>query len=120
MQSQAPTVDAYFAELPPERVAAMARLRSLCQAALTGFVESMTYGMPCYSRNGEVEVAFNSQKNNIALYLLRKDILDQHRVHFAASAIGKGCIRYRNVEQIDYDLVRTMLQQTAASTGPVC
>lgn len=120
MQSQAPTVDAYFTEVPAERKAAMEKLRALCLHTLTGFTESMTYGMPCYSRNGEVEVAFNSQKNNISLYILHKEILDQHRAAFPASAIGKGCIRYRNVAKIDYALIETMLQQTAATTGEIC
>jgi uncharacterized protein YdhG (YjbR/CyaY superfamily) len=120
MQSQAATVDEYFTELPADRQAAMEQLRALCLRTLTGFTESMTYGMPCYSRNGEVEIAFNSQKNNISLYILRKEILDQHRTAFPASALGKGCIRYRNVDKIDYALVETMLQQTAATPGEVC
>ena len=76
--------------------------------------------MPSYSRNGVVEVAFNSQKNNIALYILRKDVLDQHRDAFPASAIGKGCIRYRNASKIDYEIVEELLRKTAQSVGSVC
>ena len=39
----------------------------------------MEYGGPCYSRNGEVEVGFASQKNFIGLYLLRVDVINAHR-----------------------------------------
>jgi uncharacterized protein YdhG (YjbR/CyaY superfamily) len=120
MQSQAQTVAAYLNEVPAERRPALEQLRRLCHEYLVGFDESMTYGMPCYSRNGVVEVAFASQKNNIALYILRTDVLDQHRTAFAASAIGKGCIRYRNPNTIDYTIVSAMLKQTAEVVGTVC
>jgi uncharacterized protein YdhG (YjbR/CyaY superfamily) len=82
MQSKAPTVDAYWEEVPPERLAALEQLRSLCRQYLVGFAESMVYDGPCYSRAGTVEVGFASQKNNIALYILRKDVLDRHRDAF--------------------------------------
>lgn len=120
MQSKANSVDEYLQEVPDDRKSALERLRSLCQEHLSAFEEGMTYGVPGYSRNGEVEVGFASQKHNIALYILRKDILDEHRAAFPPSAIGKGCIRYRNVAKIDYALVNEMLRKIAASIGPVC
>jgi uncharacterized protein YdhG (YjbR/CyaY superfamily) len=120
MQSIAPTVDAYLGEVPADRLPAIEQLRRLCRQHLAGFEESMVYGMPCYSRAGTVEVAFASQKNNIALYILHKEVLDAHRDAFAASAIGKGCIRYRNPDTIDFELVREMLVETSEFTGPVC
>jgi uncharacterized protein YdhG (YjbR/CyaY superfamily) len=80
----------------------------------------MEYGMPSYSRNGIVEVAFASQKNNIALYVLKQDVLDDYRDHFPKSAIGKGCIRYHNPDKIKFDMVEEMLVKTRESTGEVC
>ena len=46
----------------------------------------MQYGGPCYSRNGEVEVGFASQKNFIGLYILRLDVLNAHRDLLTAKA----------------------------------
>lgn len=43
-----------------------------------GYEESMVYGMP-YSRDGTVEVAFASQKNDISLYVLKQEVFDNHR-----------------------------------------
>jgi uncharacterized protein YdhG (YjbR/CyaY superfamily) len=120
MQSKAKTVSAYLDEVPADRRPALARLRQLCLQHLTGFEESMDYGEPCYSRNGVAEVGFASQKNNIALYILRKDVLDTHRDAFPKSNIGKGCIRYRNPDKIDFNLVKTMLIETRKSKGQVC
>jgi uncharacterized protein YdhG (YjbR/CyaY superfamily) len=120
MQSDAATVSEYLKEVPEDRLSAISQIRTLCQEHLSEFEESMQYGMPSYSRDGTVEVAFASQKANISLYILRTDVLDQYRDQFPASAIGKGCIRYRNPEKINFEMVEEMLEMTNASTGEVC
>lgn len=120
MQSDAATVSEYLEEVPEERTTALVQIRKLCQEYLIDFEESMQYGMPSYSRDGTVEVAFASQKNNISLYILRTDVLNPYRDQFAASAIGKGCIRYHNPEKIDFNMVQEMLAKTNESTGEVC
>ncbi len=43
-----------------------------------------------------------------------------HRDRLAGLSVGKGCIRYRRPEQMDLDVVRSILQMTAATTDPVC
>jgi uncharacterized protein YdhG (YjbR/CyaY superfamily) len=120
MHSDAATVSAYLDEVPEDRLPALIQIRSLCQQHLAEFEESMQYGMPSYSRNGTVEVAFASQKNNIALYILRTDVLNPYRDQFSASSIGKGCIRYHNPDKINFDMVEELLIKTNASTGEVC
>jgi uncharacterized protein YdhG (YjbR/CyaY superfamily) len=70
MQSTARNVNDYLDEVPAERKTALIRLREMCRASLKGFEESMKYGGPCYSHNGEVEVGFASRKNFIGLYIL--------------------------------------------------
>jgi len=122
MQSSAKTVLAYLKEVPAERKAALKRLRDLCRIVLTGFEESMTYGGPCYSRNGEVEVGFASQKHFIGLYILRTDVMKTHKdlLKVKGVSIGKGAIRYSKPERIDFNVVESMLRATVESTGVVC
>jgi len=122
MQSEAKTVDAYLQEIPAERVEALTKLRDLCRTALKGFDESMEYGMPSYSRNGEVEVAFASQKNYISLYILKQDALEAHKEQVAGKGIsfGKGCIRYSKPERIDFKVVEAMLVATKETDAPIC
>jgi hypothetical protein len=62
----------------------------MCRAMLAGFDESMTYGGPCYSRNGEVEVGFASQKNFIGLYILRTDVMNAHRDQLKVKGVTFG------------------------------
>ena len=122
MQSQAKDVTAYLEEVPAERRAALVQLRKQCLATLKGFEESMQYGGPCYSRNGEVEVGFASQKHFIGLYILRTDVMKtyQSQLKIKGVSLGKGCIRYSRPEKIDFELVKKLLQATVESTGAVC
>jgi hypothetical protein len=34
--------------------------------------------------------------------------------------VGKGCLRFRKPEKIDFDLVRDLLRATAQKPGTIC
>ena len=121
MQSKAKDVTAYI-EAPAKRQEALNRLRDLCREILLDFEETMDYGGPTYKRNVEAEVGFASQKHFIGLYILRTDVMADHRDQLRKKGIsvGKGAIRYSKPEYIDFDVVESMLQSTMKSTGPVC
>jgi uncharacterized protein YdhG (YjbR/CyaY superfamily) len=116
----AETVDEYIAEAPEERRHTLAQLRGECLERLEGFDEGMEYRMPSYRRDGVVEVAFASQSRTISLYVLRTDVLDAHRERLTGLSVGKGAVRYRDPDEIDWDVVASMLDATSASPGPVC
>ena len=78
MQSTAPNVDAYLAEVPAARRDVLTAIRQLCRDTLTGYEEEMDYGMPSYKRDGVIDVAFNSQKHYISIYV-PVDVLAAHR-----------------------------------------
>jgi uncharacterized protein YdhG (YjbR/CyaY superfamily) len=122
MQSNAKDVTGYIEEAPAERRDALLKLRELCQGHLAGFTENMEYGGPTYSRNGEVEVGFASQKHFIGLYILRTNVMKAHKDQLMGKgvSIGKGAIRYSKPEQIDFQVVESMLHATVISNGPVC
>jgi uncharacterized protein YdhG (YjbR/CyaY superfamily) len=120
VQSSAETVDDYLAEVPEERREALAGLRELCRAELTGFTEVMAYGMPAYERAGTAEIAFASQKQYISFYLMRSDVRTAFAERLAGHDMGKGCLRFRKPERIDFDLVRDLLRATAADPGTIC
>ena len=121
MQSEAKTVTKYLKEVPEERQASLAQLRALCLDVLEGYEESMEYGMPSYKKkDGEIEVAFASQKQYISFYLLKKDVLDKFRDQLSGLNVGKGCIRYRKPQQIDFKLVQQMLEDHYRSESEIC
>lgn len=120
VQSRAEDVDSYLAEVPEERKVALTRLRELCRAELQGFTEVMAYGMPAYEREGIGEIAFASQKQYISFYLLRSDVREAFAERLAGYDMGKGCLRFRRPEKMDFVLLRDLLRATAAGPGKIC
>ncbi|MFI0978161.1 iron chaperone [Streptomyces sp. NPDC021093] len=120
VQSSARDVDGYLAEVPDERREVLTGLRRLCREELVGFEEVMAYGMPAYERDGVGEIAFASQKQYISFYLLRTDVREAFAEQLAGHDMGKGCLRFRNPERVDFDLLRSLLRATAAAHGQVC
>ena len=111
MQSSATTVDAYLAEVPPARRAALGRLRDVCRRLFADADEVVEYGMPAYRIDGVVRVAFASQKQYVALYGLGADVVERHRARLAGVETGKSCIKFRKPDAIDFALVETLLTE---------
>ncbi|MER7014162.1 DUF1801 domain-containing protein [Saccharopolyspora sp. NPDC000359] len=120
VRSSASDVDEYLAEAPAARRDALTRLRELCRAELAGFDEVMAHGMPTYQRDGVAEIAFAAQKQYTSLYLMRPDVRAAFAERLSAHDMGKGCLRFRKVDSIDFDLVRELLAATADARGEVC
>ena len=82
----------------------------------------MNYGGPSYKRNREGEVGIASQKPFLGLYILRTDLMKDHRDQLQGKGIGvgKGAIRYSRPEHIDFELVKSRLRASVKSTRLVC
>jgi uncharacterized protein YdhG (YjbR/CyaY superfamily) len=124
MATPDPAVDAYLDQVSGPRAAAVRTLRDLCLEHLPGFTEGMKYGMPGYWRGpaaeGEGEIGFAAQKQYLSFYVVRTDVMAAHRNRLAGLSVGKGCIRYRGPEQLDTEVVRSILEMTAGTRGPIC
>ncbi|MFE2943793.1 iron chaperone [Streptomyces sp. NPDC059255] len=119
-QSKASNVDGYLTEVPEERRVVLTKMRQMCREELVGFDEVMAYGMPAYERNGACEIAFASQKQYISFYLMRSDVREAFEERLAGQDMGKGCLRLRRTENIDFDLLRDLLKATAIRPGTIC
>ena len=129
MQSKATTVDQYLSEVPPERQAAMNKLRKVISKNLPkGFKEVMGYGMMGYSVPHSVYPAgyhcnpkdplpfagMASQKNSINFYhmgiyadpKLLKWFMDEYaNTGLGKLDMGKSCMRFKKPENIPYELI---------------
>ena len=115
-----PEVDDYMAAAPPGQQPALEALRDACLQLLPGFSESLRHGVPSYQRDEHVEIAFASQKDYVSLYVLHTDVMNAHLPRLEGLSVGKDCIRYRHPEQIDMDVVRSMLMMNALTSGVTC
>jgi uncharacterized protein YdhG (YjbR/CyaY superfamily) len=120
MKSSAQTVDEYLLKIPGKRKEAMSQLRELCRKFLPDHAEDMTYNMPSYVRNGQVEVAFASQKQYISVYFLIHQVMLDNAERLEELNTGKGCIRFTNPARIDYGLITDLLVLTNDTDAKIC
>jgi hypothetical protein len=125
MQSDATTVEAYLASLPPDRQEAMTRVRQVVLENLPdGIVETMNWGMISYevpletyptTYNGKplMYAALGSQKNYMSVYLmavygsekLRERFENAYRGTGKKLDMGKSCVRFTTLDGLPLDVV---------------
>ncbi|MNX37404.1 hypothetical protein D3C86_677100 [compost metagenome] len=135
MQSSALTVEDYLKEIPEERKPYFYKLReTIVKNIPDGFVEQMSYGMigfvvphsiypdgyHCTPKLPLPFINIASQKNFIALYhmglyadkeLLNWFVEEYPKYSSQKLDMGKGCIRFKKLEQIPYDLIAQLMQK---------
>ncbi|MBS1711828.1 MAG: DUF1801 domain-containing protein [Armatimonadetes bacterium] len=133
MTSAAATVDDYLAEIPPDRRAAVQRLREAINSNLpAGFEEGMLYGMPswfvpkslypagyhCDPKLPLYYTAVASQNNSINFYAnfagdeeLRTWFVEEFAKTGRKLDMGKSCIRFKKPEQIPFELIGQLIAQ---------
>lgn len=125
MQSNAQTVEAYLAELPPDRRGAVSAVRRVILENLPdGYEESMQsgmigYGVPLsrYPRtyNGQplMLAAVASQKNYMSVYLMTVygDAKTEQRFKKRSEEagkkldMGKSCVRFKKLDDLPLDVI---------------
>ena len=123
--SEAATVDAYLEEQPPERRAALQKVREVIRHNLPkGYEEGMGWGMISYTLplakhpdtyNGQplCYAGLAAQKKHLALYLTGAyadpKVEKSLRTGFAKAGkkldIGKSCIRFKSVDDLALDVI---------------
>jgi len=132
VQSKAKTVAEYLDELPEDRRAAIAMVRSVVKKNLPkGYKERMGYGMITYeipleqypdTYNGQplCYIGLASQKNHMALYLTNV-YADPEQEQFLSDAfkkagkkmdMGKSCLRFKKIEDLPLDAIGTIVAST--------
>ncbi len=111
MSEKHKTVRAYLEGLAPDRQGALTTLRSLVREMVPEAEETMRYGMPTYEQGGAVLCSFASQKHYMSYYM-DLSLVEQHRHELAGLGVGKSCIRFKRLEQLLLDTVRSILAET--------
>jgi hypothetical protein len=125
VQSQARTPEEYLASLPEERRHDVSAVRDVVRAHLrAGFEETMSFGMigwvvplstypDTYNGAPLSYTGLAMQKRHNALYLMclyadpetERDFRERWTRTGRRLDLGKSCLRYRTVEDLDLDLV---------------
>ena len=136
MRSDAPTVDQYLADLPPDRRAALETVRqTILQNLPAGFEEAMNWGMITYqvplatysnTYNGQplMYAALASQKNHMAVYLtgiyMDEDAKQAFEAAYRATGkrydVGKSCVRFKSLDDLPLGLIGASIAAMDAGT----
>ena len=112
MKSDAPSVARDLAEQPADWSPTLKQLRAACRRELRDYTEQMAYGMPSTHATARWRWRSRSRRAHLSLYIAKQGVLDAHRAVLAGLSVGKGCIRYRRPDQIDWDVVTDLLADT--------
>jgi uncharacterized protein YdhG (YjbR/CyaY superfamily) len=139
MNIKAESVEDYLEQLPVERKQVLCKLRQVIQDHLPeGVEETMSYGMigyvvphsvypPGYHCDPKLPLPFinlASQKNHVALYHcciyaapgLTQWFESEYPKHSSAKLdMGKGCIRFKKMDQIPYALVGELVGKVSVN-----
>jgi len=110
MTERAKEVDLYLDELEPSPRTALTQVRSVILETVPEAQETMKYRMQTYDYHQGGLVAFASQKRYMSLYMEPR-VVDRHRDELKHLDLGKGCIRFKSIDQLPLDLVREMLRE---------
>lgn len=111
-------VEAYLAGLDPDRREALTALRAMVLGEVPEAVETIKYGMPTYEYQGGVLCAFASQKQYMSLYMDTGQV-ERHRSGLEGLSVGKSCIRFRKLDKLPLETVRTILRETVRNLRSV-
>lgn len=115
MSQKSKEVDQYLSKLEDERQESLGEVRSLILSTVPGIHETMKYCMPTYELD-EVVCAMASQKQYMSLYL-DVGLVEKHRPEFGKLNIGKSCVRFKRISDLNLDTVKVVLQETVKKQG---
>jgi uncharacterized protein YdhG (YjbR/CyaY superfamily) len=110
VSSDTATVDEYISELEGDRKEAVIRLRTILKGSVPGLEETMSHGMPYYTK-GDDFYAIAAQKHYISLYVSDMELLKRYSRRLGKVNLGKSCVRFRRLENIDLNVVGRMLTE---------
>ena len=105
------TVDAYLADLPPDRRAGIETLRRTVNAAAPEATETISYQMPAlYSHDGRFLVSYAAFKQHYSLFPASGAVIQALGDELAPYLAGKATLRFPASRPIPADLVTRVVK----------
>jgi hypothetical protein len=144
MKTTAKTPDEFIANLPEDRNTAVTKIRGVILENIPkGFAETITYGMLSYVVPHSIYpkgyhcdpklplgfVSIASQKNFISLHhmglygnpKLLEWFVGEYPKHSKLKLdMGKGCVRFKKLDQIPYDLIGELMRKVTVEEWINC
>ena len=111
------SVDAYLAELPEERRAALEGLRQTIRAAAPDATETIAYLMPAFRTEGQFLVSYAAFKKHYSLFPASDEVIAAYGEELTPYLFGKGTIRFPADRPIPLDLVTQIVKIRVAENS---
>jgi hypothetical protein len=130
----AKTPTEYLAALPPDRKVALTKVHRAIRKAAPKLKPGIHYGMigygiqPYRTKSGctgeWLKVGLASQKNYMSLYLCVCDedcgyLAEQNKDRLGKVSVGKSCIRFKKLENLDLDVAMELVAHAARDDVPL-
>jgi uncharacterized protein YdhG (YjbR/CyaY superfamily) len=103
------SIDAYLATVPPDRRAALEKLRAQIHALVPDCEETISYSMPAFRWNGEVIAGFLATKAGCSYYPFSGTTLATVGEALAAYSKTKSAVHFDPDEGLPNALVKKLL-----------
>ena len=111
----ATTVDEYLARVPPDKRAALERLRQDIHAAAPGVEECISYQIPGFRYNGRMIVWLGAAAKHCAFY--PGGLVRDFARELASYDVSKGTIRFDAAKPLPSTLVKKIVKARIAREG---
>jgi uncharacterized protein YdhG (YjbR/CyaY superfamily) len=112
------SVEAYFASLSGEPLAALQKLRETIAAAVPPEAEEgITYGMPGFLLGGKGLVGYMAFERHYSFFPMSPAAIDAHRDELGALVTGKGTISFEYGRLLPVTLVKKVVKTRLAEVA---
>jgi uncharacterized protein YdhG (YjbR/CyaY superfamily) len=105
----AKSVEDYLAAVPPDKRAALNRLRKMIRAALPEATEVLSYGVPTFKHEGKGVVAYGAATGHCTFYLMSTSVTRAHAAELKRYDLGKGSIQFTADRPLPAALVKKLV-----------
>lgn len=108
-------VDAYINQFTGETRDRLHKLRELVRREVPDAVESISYGLVAYKRNGKPLVYFGGFANHVGLYATPNGH-EAFKAEFAPYKQGRGSVQFPHDKPVPFDLVSKVVAYRVQQT----
>jgi uncharacterized protein YdhG (YjbR/CyaY superfamily) len=98
-------VDAYLANLPEERRAAMQQIREAVRRGAPEAEEAISYRMPAFRLDGRFFVSYDAFARHYSVFPASTAVIEGLGAEIAPHVVGKGTLRFDAAKPIPVDLI---------------
>jgi uncharacterized protein YdhG (YjbR/CyaY superfamily) len=107
------TIDEYLAMVPPEKRAALEKLRAVITGCAPKAEECISYQIPAFRQNG-ILVGFSASANHCSFFPMNGSTVEAHKDELKDFETSKGTIRFLPEKPLPVALVRKIVKERLA------